>query len=167
MGRRLPRARRASHQLDPDMLVIRLPSSAPYETHSRPVFLKIQAEYRAPRLWPAGSRSHFSGRPVARPCHAPPSIRQKARSPPSQAGLTRLARALKKPVSGKPGIGAQFLSFNFPNNLICGITSSCRPVRTSLPWLLRTAARPRPTLAVAAAAGFRYLSEERARSSAG
>jgi hypothetical protein len=64
---------------------------------------------------------------------------------------------VKKPVSGQPGIGAQFSSFNFPNNLICGITSSCRPVRIFLPWLLRTAGRPRPTLAVAAAAGFRYL----------
>jgi hypothetical protein len=45
---------------------------------------------------------------------------------------------IKKPVSGQPGIGAQFSSFNFPNNLICGITSSGRPVRISLPWLLRT-----------------------------
>jgi hypothetical protein len=30
---------------------------------------------------------------------------------------------LKKPTSGKPGIGAQFVSFNFPNTASCGAES--------------------------------------------
>jgi hypothetical protein len=53
--------------------------------------------------------------------------------PASQAGFTRLAHATKKPISGKPEIGAQsaqFLSFNFPNNLICAVASSLRVTRT-------------------------------------
>jgi hypothetical protein len=31
---------------------------------------------------------------------------------------------MKKPISGKPEIGAHFVSFNFTNNLIWGIVSS-------------------------------------------
>jgi len=30
----------------------------------------------------------------------------------------------KKPIAGRPGIGAQFWSFNFTNKLICAIASS-------------------------------------------
>jgi hypothetical protein len=33
-------------------------------------------------------------------------------------------RTHKKPISGRPAIGAQFVSFNFPNTLICGPASS-------------------------------------------
>jgi hypothetical protein len=40
---------------------------------------------------------------------------------------------MKKPISGKPEIGAQLTSFNFPNNLIrqnasTGLTLRCRPL---------------------------------------
>ena len=30
---------------------------------------------------------------------------------------------IKKPIPGQPEIGAHFVSFNFPNNLICAIAS--------------------------------------------
>ena len=36
----------------------------------------------------------------------------------------RLDARTKKPIAGKPGIGAQFVSFNFTNSLICRIVSS-------------------------------------------
>jgi hypothetical protein len=39
-------------------------------------------------------------------------------------GLSPLAH-IKKPISGKSGIGAQFVSFNFPNSLIWRWVSSC------------------------------------------
>ena len=45
--------------------------------------------------------------------------------------VSRIARRVyptcagtKKPIAGKPEIGAHFVSFNFTNSLICGILSS-------------------------------------------
>jgi hypothetical protein len=83
---------------------------------------------------------------------------------PHRKPVSRACARIKKPISGKPEIGAQFLSFNFPNNLICGITSSDGHVPTPCPgfpaWR-QDLATGRPTLAVAAAAGFRYLEQTR------
>ena len=61
-------------------------------------------------------------RPSCKPLQ---SKKNPARSPASRAGLTYPDCArIKKPIFGQPEIGAQLLSFNLPNNLICGITSS-------------------------------------------
>jgi hypothetical protein len=44
--------------------------------------------------------------------------------PQRKPGLFRRDERTKKPIAGDPGIGAQFVSFNFTNSLICKIVSS-------------------------------------------
>ena len=43
----------------------------------------------------------------------------QAPSPTSPAGFYPAFALTKKPISGKPGAGAYFVSFNFTNKLIC------------------------------------------------
>jgi hypothetical protein len=53
-----------------------------------------------------------------------PDARGPALVPAAQAVLYPAWAHIKKPVSGKPATGAHFVSFNFPNSLICAAASS-------------------------------------------
>jgi hypothetical protein len=63
-----------------------------------------------------------TGDPHWRSCVAS-CTRRVTGHPASQAVLPGL-RAHKKPIWGQPEIGAHFVSFNFPNSLICVVVSS-------------------------------------------
>jgi hypothetical protein len=59
--------------------------------------------------------------------------RETTRRAPRIASPICLVRAgMKKPIPGRPGIGAHFWSFNFTNSLICGIVSSVERAHRTL-----------------------------------
>ncbi|HEY6258787.1 MAG TPA: hypothetical protein VIY51_23655, partial [Xanthobacteraceae bacterium] len=71
------------------------------------------------RAWsPAGTLAWKSERPSTGTTFEKPGADSG-----KEAEFTRLAHKTK-PISDRPRIGTQITSFNFPNNLICGIVSS-------------------------------------------